>query len=93
MRQFEWDPLTAAANRRVHGIDFGDATAVFEDEMALSVQDEIRAVSEPRFLTLGRDALARVVVVAYTSRGGRIRIGSARRATPAERRQYRGGRG
>jgi len=83
--------LTAAANRRVHGNRLRRTRPpVFEDEKALSVQDEIRAVSGAALLTLDR-SLARVVVVAYTSRGRRIRIRLARRATPAERRQYRGG--
>ena len=89
MDEFEWDARKAAVNRRTHGIDFADATAVFEDEGALTVQDEISAVDETRMLTLGRDALARVLVVASTWRGGRLRLISARRATPSERRQYR----
>ena len=89
MDEFEWDARKAAVNRRTHGIDFADATAVFEDERALTVKDEITAVDETRMLTLGRDALARVLVVAYTWRGERLRLISARRATPSERRQYR----
>jgi len=92
MDEFEWDPRKARVNRRKHGIDFADATAVFEDEQALTVRDEISAVDEPRFLTLGRDALARLLVVTYTWRGERIRVISARRATVGERRQYRGSR-
>ena len=54
MDQFEWDARKAARNRRKHGIDFADATAVFEDERALTVRDEITAVDEIRMLTLGR---------------------------------------
>ena len=88
MDEFEWDPRKAGVNRRKHGIDFADATAVFEDERALTVPDAITAVDETRMLTLGRDAMGRVLVVAYTSRGDRIRLISARRATPGERRQY-----
>jgi len=34
-------------------------------------------------------SMARVLVVAYTWRGGRIRVSSARPATSAERRRYR----
>jgi uncharacterized protein len=90
MDEFEWDPRKAAVNRRKHGIDFADATAVFEDERALTVKDEITAVDETRMLTLGRDAMGRLLVVAYTWRGERIRLISARRATSSERRQYRG---
>ena len=33
----------AAVNRRKHGIDFADVTAVFEDDRALTVEDEITA--------------------------------------------------
>ena len=89
MDEFEWDARKAAVNRRKHGIDFADATAVFEDDRALTVKDEITAVDETRMLTLGRDAMARVLVVAYTWRGEQIRLISARRATSGERRQYR----
>jgi uncharacterized DUF497 family protein len=89
MDEFEWDPRTASANRRKHGVDFADAASVFEDEQALTVRDEISAVDEPRFLTLGRDLLGRLLVVTYTWRGERIRLISARRATGTERRQYR----
>lgn len=89
MSEYEWEARKGAGNRRKHGIDFADATAVFEDERALTVRDEITAVDETRWLTLGRDALGRFLVVAYTWRGERVRLISARRATPGERRQYR----
>ncbi len=89
MDEFEWDPRKASANRRKHGVDFADATSVFEDEQALTVSDEISAVDEPRFLTLGRDLLGRLLVVTYTWRDERIRLISARGATATERRQYR----
>ena len=60
MDEFEWDARKAAVNRRKHGIDFADATAVFEDERALTVPDEITAVDEIRMLTLGRDTMGGV---------------------------------
>ena len=86
---YEWDAQKARANLRKHGVDFADAVAVFADDLALTMPDEITAVDEQRFLTMGRDAMARVLVVAYTWRGGRIRVFSARPATSAERRRYR----
>lgn len=89
MDEFEWDPRKAGANLRKHGVEFADAASVFEDENDLTVKDEISAVDETRFLTLGRDLLGRLLVVTYTWRGERIRLVSARRATRAERRQYR----
>ena len=87
-RGFEWDSAKARANLRKHAIDFADAVAVFEDERAVTIPDELTAVDERRFLTLGRDARGRVLVVAYTWRANTIRIFSARLATGRERRQY-----
>jgi len=83
---FEWDRGKAEANRRKHGVDFADAVGVFEDPYALSRPDPFPA--EERIATLGRDFLDRLVVVVWTFRGDGIRLISARRATPRERRHY-----
>ena len=85
----EWDPEKAAANLRKHAIDFADAATVLHDELALTVSDD--AADEPRFVTLGVDALGRTLVVAYTWRGDRPRLISARKATGRERRQLEAG--
>jgi uncharacterized DUF497 family protein len=83
---FEWDCQKAASNPKKHGIDFADVVMVFYNELAITIQDAV--LGEERFITLGMDALARVLVVVYTWRGDRIRIISARRATPRERHRY-----
>jgi uncharacterized protein len=83
----EWDSRKAAANLQKHGIDFADAATVLEDERAVTVLDE-RIPDEARYLTVGMDALGRILVVAYTWRAETLRLISARRATPRERRQY-----
>jgi len=85
---FEWDPHKRRANVRRHGIEFADAVAVFEDERAITMRDDLTAVDEQRWLTLGRDTRGRILVVAFTWRNDRIRVFSARRATASERRQY-----
>ena len=87
--EFEWDPAKARTNRAKHGIAFAHVTAAFEDEWAITIRDRLAAVDEQRVLLIGQDLLARLVVVAYTWRGSRIRIFSARRATARERRLYR----
>ncbi|MBI4380274.1 MAG: BrnT family toxin [candidate division NC10 bacterium] len=87
--EFEWDARKAASNLRKHGIDFADAATVLYDELAVTVVDEER--SEERFVTTGIDALGQLLVVVYTWRGKRVRMISARRATPLERQQYEGG--
>jgi uncharacterized DUF497 family protein len=86
---YEWDPKKAASNLRKHGVDFADAISVLEDELALTL--DVDHPHEPRFVTIGTDAFARVLVVVYTIRGEKVRIISAREATSRERRQYIGG--
>lgn len=83
---YQWDKDKAAANLRKHGIDFADAVSVFSDDLAITTPDE--RFDEERFITIGLDALGRVLVVAYTWRGQKIRLISARSATRQERRQY-----
>ena len=85
---FEWDGAKAAANLRKHGIDFADAVTVLYDHVAITIRDDIDD-DEERFVTLGMDALGRIVVVVYTWRDENVRIISARQATPRERRRYR----
>ena len=69
-----------------HGVRFSDAVGVFEDENAITIQDEHER--EDRFITIGRDFLSRILVVVYTFRDVVIRIISARKATARERKVY-----
>lgn len=80
----EWDERKAASNRRKHGIDFADAVTVLHDDLALTISENV--AGEERFVTIGADALGRVLIVVYTWRGPRLI--SARKATAAERTQY-----
>ena len=85
---YEWDPHKAKSNLRKHGIDFADATTVFSDEYALTIPDD--DPDEERFITIGMDALGRILVVVYTWRDERIRVISARKAESDECKQYEG---
>ena len=89
--ELKWDPRKAIANLHKHGVDFADAGTVLHDEQAITIPDE-SSDAEDRFITLGMDALGRVLVVVYTWRGDRPRLISARKATPRERRHYGGTR-
>lgn len=82
----EWDEGKAAANLRKHGVDFADAVTVLEDEAALTMPDD--HPDEDRWVTLGMDAVGRVLVVVYTWRDDEPRLISARKATRTERRQH-----
>ena len=84
---FEWDDAKAEANRRKHKISFRAASRVFDDPLVLIVHDVSEDYGEDRFLATGRvDDL--LITVAYTERGDRIRIISARKANANERRAY-----
>jgi uncharacterized protein len=82
----EWDCQKAASNRKKHGVDFAEASMVLYDESAITIKDEF--LDDERFITIGMDDRARVLVVVYTWRGSHIRIISARKATLRERHQY-----
>jgi uncharacterized protein len=56
--------------------------------MALTMPDDSCTV-ENRWITLGMDALGRMLVVVYTWRRDKIRLISARRASPREWSQYK----
>ena len=86
--KYEWDQEKAKINFQKHNLDFADIVAALEDEAALTIEDQ--HFNEERFVTIGMDALRRVVVVVYTWRGEHIRVISARKATPRERKQYEG---
>jgi hypothetical protein len=85
---YQWDEHKARSNLQKHGIDFVDAVSVFEDEMAITIEDDYP--EEERFVTIGMNAVGQILVVVYAYRGNIIRLISARRATSYECRQYEG---
>jgi uncharacterized DUF497 family protein len=86
--EFEWDPEKEQANIQKHGVDFTEAATVFGDPLELTISDPDHAIGEYRFLSMGHSIRHRILVVSYTERESRIRIISARTASPKERRQY-----
>lgn len=81
----EFDPAKAKANLRKHGISFAHAEQALRDPMALTIEDP-DSRSEQRFVTMGMDALGRVVV--HTQREERTRLISARKASRGEANAY-----
>jgi hypothetical protein len=88
--QFAWDPRKDRANQKKHGIGLNEAKSVFLDEFARIIPDTGGSDSEPRFLILGMSIGLRVLVVCHCYRESEqvIRIISARRADPTERKEY-----
>jgi uncharacterized DUF497 family protein len=94
--RFEWDEAKNLSNQRKHdGVSFEEARQVFQDPLHISALDRIGR-GEQRWQTVGAVQGVAILLVAHTitdedADGGSveiIRIISARRATPRERRRY-----
>jgi len=85
---FEWDECKANANQKKHGVTFWEATEVFGDELSSFVVDPDHSTEEERFLLFGKTKDSKYVVISFTERADVVRIISARRMTPSERRAY-----
>lgn len=88
--RFEWEENKNRSNVAKHKVSFETAIAVFDDQNALSILDCI-VDGEERWQTLGMIA-GILLIVAHTWRdedgAEAIRMISARKATPSERRAY-----
>ena len=90
--RFEWDNEKAENNFRKHGISFEISTRVFADLFAVVKQDRIET-GEYRWQTLGVVDGYLLLLVAHAVGDDVdgtevIRIISARRAEPKERKRY-----
>jgi uncharacterized DUF497 family protein len=85
--RFTWDERKASTNLRKHRVSFREATSVFDDQDALVQRD---LAHEDRLVILGMSSRARVLFVVYVEieAADIIRIISARKATPHERKAY-----
>lgn len=93
MLRFEWDEAKNRRNRRKHGIWFEEATSVFDDHRGRVFVDETTPAAEDRFLIVGMNTQARLLVVVhcYRTADAVIRLISARKATRKETRYYEEG--
>jgi len=88
--RFEWDPEKARTNRLKHGISFEFATRAWDDPLRQILPDRVEN-NEERWRTIAMIGAVMVVVVIHTHPGrddDLVRIVSARKATPHERRSY-----
>ena len=63
---------------------------VLFDPFAMTLEEHVVA-TERRFVTIGYDAVGRIIAVVFSYRADTIRLISARKATPTERKQYEKG--
>jgi uncharacterized protein len=89
-QQIVWDPTKARINKRKHGVDFEEAATVFRDPFLMVISDAEHSEEEDRWIALGKSIRQVLLVVVHTEDERTIRIVSARRPEPRERRQYEG---
>jgi uncharacterized DUF497 family protein len=87
---FEWDNRKNLSNQRKHGVSFEEARTAFLDENARLIADPDSSADEDRFILLGLSIRLRLLVVCHCYREDDrvIRLISARKADPSERRDY-----
>lgn len=85
--EIEFDPIKAKANLRKHKVSLAHAEQALRYPLAWTIEDP-DAQGEARYITLGAEALGRVLVVVHTPRGERTRLISARKASKGELEQY-----
>ena len=86
--KFEWDDKKAISNLKKHGISFEEASTVFGDWLAITIQDPLHSESEDRFIIIGKSEFLNTLVVVHVERSEAIRIISARIATKNEQKFY-----
>ena len=86
--EFEWDPKKEAKSIRKHKVTFSEAATVFGDTLSTTMPDPDHSEEEDRYIIIGLSQRHRLLIVAHTESGERIRIISARPLTPAEREAY-----
>ena len=87
--KFAWNKKKAKTNKKKHGINFEEASTVFDDPLAEVFDDEKHSIDEEREYIVGRSMLQRLLIVFFTERAQDIiRIFSARKANKRERREY-----
>ncbi|MBN9426154.1 MAG: BrnT family toxin [Burkholderiales bacterium] len=85
--EIEFDPSKAKSNLSKHKVSFAHAEQALRDPFGVTIEDP-DAQGERRYVTLGMDALGRILVVVHTTRGDRIRLISARKCSKSEAEQY-----
>ena len=91
--QFEWDENKDRTNKAKHGISFEYACEIWLDPKHIIFEDRT-STSEERWTAIGLVETQIVLLAVHTYRGideEIVRIISARKATPHERRRYQEG--
>ena len=86
---FDWDQWNIQKNEIKHGISTLESESVFYDSKLKIFEDLKHSTNkEKRWICYGKSAYYNVLMMAFTIRQNKVRIISARRASPKERKVY-----
>jgi len=86
---FDWSGGNADKNWKRHGVAPAEAEQVFFNSPLLWGNDPTHSGTERRFYALGQTDEGRALFIAFTMRGRRLRVVSARDMSRKERKAYR----
>ncbi len=88
--RFDWDPNKAAENERKHDVSFDEARTCFDDPNGCYLRNDAPSY-EDRLILIAFSSRSRLLFVVHAEvERDAIRIVSARKASPAQRRIYDG---
>ena len=85
---FEWDNDKNHTNIRIHGLDFADASQIFDEPMLVEI-DNREDYGEERFIGIGFLKNFIVVIIFTEPKEDTIRVISLRKALKYEREKFR----
>lgn len=71
--RFEWDEEKSDLNKKLHGLDFKEATEAFKDPDRILATDDAHSQEEERFYLLGL-VKGKVATIRFTYRGNIVRL-------------------
>ncbi len=86
---FDWTGGNAEKNWKRHGVAPAEAEQVFFNTPLLWGDDPMHSGAERRYYALGQTDEGRALFIAFTMRGLRLRVVSARDMSQKERKAYR----
>jgi len=85
---FDWDQGNALKSSEKHDVACREAEELFHNEPLLVLPDPAHSRSERRFRALGHSDAGRLLHIAFTIRGTKLRVISARPMSRQERKTY-----
>jgi len=86
---FDWTGGNAEKNWAGHQVSPLEAEQIFFNSPLLAGEDDTHSQHEKRFFALGQTDEGRELFIAFTIRGSKLRVVSARDMSRKERRVYR----